>query len=204
MIPIPLDRADRVATCCVRHWSDSSFAIMRDSLAVSLGLCGLRWCEVSRSQMKDVDVVAGTIFVRSGKGGVNRTLPIGSLFAASLRKLVVRRKRSPSTERLDRVFFTNSGEVLAYEHIRRRLADWTKKVCGRSYSFHCLRHTAAVRCYRETGSVLAVSRLLGHRSLRWTDEYLKTLTAIDDRSLPFFTTNTSSIVRLYDPDRKVG
>ena len=38
-------------------------------------------------------------------------------------------------------------------------------------NFHCLRHTFAVRTYLQTRDIFAVSRMLGHTSLKTTEVY---------------------------------
>lgn len=40
-------------------------------------------------------------------------------------------------------------------------------------SMHSLRHTFATTCYRATGDILAVSRLLGHSSVATTMRYVE-------------------------------
>jgi hypothetical protein len=93
------------------------------------------------------------------------------------------------------VFLTSSGKRLSYEAVLRRLRVWSRHVFGRAYSFHCLRHTAAVRVYEATRDVLVVQRFLGHKSLQWTDVYLRSLLAVEVNGLPGFCGGPTLAVR---------
>jgi len=199
MHAIDLQSADRLEAALQRAWRHRSLAKARDALAMSLGLCGLRWAEVVSVRLKDIDSIQCLIIVRSAKGGVRRKLPISSYFCDSLKLLVVNGHRSRAAQIEDRVFTTRTGEVLRYEQVARRTREWTKRVTGRSYSFHCLRHTAALRAYTNTRDVLCVQRLLGHRSLRWTEEYLRAVQAVETRAMSSVATGQRATLRLYDP-----
>jgi len=204
MRPLDLDAAARLEAALQRAWRHRSLAKARDSLAMSLGLVGLRWCEVSRLRVRDLDHVNHVLEVHTGKGGIDRILDLSEWFAESLKILDWRTRSNDPQRKLDLLFRTSTGSALRYEAIARRCADWTKRVTGRSYSFHCLRHTAAVRCYENTHDVLQVQRLLGHRSLRWTDEYLRSLQSISTDAVSSLIKTASIQVRIYDPDRRIG
>ncbi|NCD23794.1 MAG: site-specific integrase [Spartobacteria bacterium] len=48
------------------------------------------------------------------------------------------------------------------------------QACARpSFVGHALRHTFATTCYRATGDILAVSKLLGHASVATTMRYIE-------------------------------
>jgi hypothetical protein len=167
---------------------DRRWAVRRDALAVSLGLCGLRWEEVHRVRMRDVDVATGRLLVESAKGGLRRVLPLGSPLLGRIQDLVNGR---PSLCRGVAVsdgfaFVSGTGKRLAYEAVVRRLRGWCWALFGRAYSFHCLRHTAAVRVYEATRDVLVVQRFLGHTSLQWTETYLRSLLTVEVSGLPAF------------------
>jgi len=103
----------------------------------------------------------------------------------------------------DRSFVTREGRGCRYGDLRRFTLKVTREVCGRGYSFHCLRHTAAVRVYRRTRDVLAVQRLLGHRSLQWTQSYLASLVVVDvGGPIAFAGGGLPAGLRVYDPDGK--
>ena len=172
MMPLPSAGVVAFEDFLRERWSSKRYATRRDALACSLGLAGLRWEEVSRVRWTDVDQRDGRLAVRSAKGGIRRILPIGVCFASALRLL-----RFYGGQRFgdEHVFLTLKGKRVAYEHMNRTIRRFTLIVFRRPFTFHCLRHTAAVRMYEATGDVLKVQRFLGHRSLMWTEVYLRSL-----------------------------
>jgi len=98
------------------------------------------------------------------------------------------------------IFLTSAGHRLPYEGAVRRLRQWTRSICGKAFSLHCLRHTAAIRVYEATRDVLAVQRFLGHRSLQWTESYLRSLVAVDVAGMPGFCTGKPTL-RVVSTDR---
>lgn len=204
MIPLPLERVDDFARSLELTWWNRSglWTKRREALIIGLGLCSARYVETTRLLRSDVSMRDGIVHIRSAKGGRKRRVPVGLSWCSGVAELW--REVVPRGEALKdgRAFYTRSGGPVCYEQVRRRLAAWTKKTFGRSYSFHCLRHTAALRRYLETRDVLAVQLLLGHRSLRCTQEYLATLMEVGDDGLPSFARETG--LRVFDPDGLAG
>jgi len=200
--PLPLDLVVDFEERLERMWWSKSWARRRDALAIGLGLCGLRCCEVLRSQIRDVLPVDEAIRVRTAKNGVGRIVRVGRSWISAMQ--AVRAERPPKGKLRDShlLFYTSKQRPLAYEELRRRMASWTMAVFKRPYSFHCLRHTAAVRMYEATKDVKAVQEFLGHRSLQWTSVYLASLVIRDfEPGLPKFAKDDrGTSLRLFDPD----
>jgi len=194
MLPIPKEIAFRLEAALVDARLDRKWSVRRDALVICLGLCGLRWEEVSRVKIRHLGS-DGALEVLTAKGGVRRVLPIGETLIAEMRRLVETRPtlcRGPDV-RDGFVFLTSTGHRLPYEGAVRRLRQWTRAICGRAFSLHCLRHTAAIRVYQATRDVLAVQRFLGHRSLQWTESYLRSLVAVDVAGMPSFCTGKPTL-----------
>lgn len=140
---------------------------------------------------------SGALFVRTGKRGRPRTIEApGRMLAAAIEL----RARVAGGD--DRVFVTGKGRAMVYQDIRRFVARSTERVFGRAFSFHCFRHTAAVRVWERTHDVLVVQRYLGHKSLVWTNAYLCTLCPpLIGGPVAFAGGGTAAKPRLYDPDR---
>lgn len=204
MISLPLDLVPVFEQRLEKAWGHRSWTKARDALAISFGLCGLRWNEVSNMRMIDIDPHEGRLLVRSAKGGIRRTLPVGVHIISALQCLLIKQRPVGMAARQERCFYSRPGQPLRYEQINRRMHEWTKKVFGRAYTFHCLRHTAACRMYKETKDVLVVQRFLGHKSLMWTETYLRSLTDPGFVGLPTYCTATAFKPRLFDPDNKLG
>ncbi len=153
----------------------------RDVAAVFLGLCGLRFAEVQRLRVRDLDVAAGLVHVMSCKGGVPREVRITKGLAGMILQV---RAMFADSRYGQRLFVSERGSQLRYCVVAKHLAEWTQAAVGRVYTFHCLRHSAAVRRYLSSRDVFSVQRLLGHRSLRWTAAYLRSAEPAPDPALP--------------------
>ena len=203
MQTLPLDQVEGFERRLVETtWHARSWTRRRDGLALSLGLLGLRWEEVSRLLVGDLGA-DGTVWVRTAKKGTPRRLPAGQPLVNAIRDMVVNAPVSSVYYRRShsRVFFTKSGLPLAYTALSRTCRLWTRKYFGRPFTLHCLRHTAAARIYYATRDVLAVQRFLGHVSLRSTSYYLAKLIPVEVAGLPTFSGVGLRVgLRLFDPD----
>ena len=177
-----------------RLWCSRSVAPAkrRDALIVGLGLCGLRWVECSRVKIKDLVVIDATLEVRSAKGGHRRTIDVGHSWITGWLEMRERFGGGP-------VFPTRDRKAVRYEQVRRRVTEWTKIHFGQGFSFHCLRHTAAVRMFEATGNVVAVQRYLGHKSLQHTTTYLSTVVPAAKEGAPSFVEGSGVGLKVYDP-----
>lgn len=180
----------------------------RDALAVGLGLLGLRWEEVSRVEWRHVvGPPVRSIDVQTAKGGRRRQVQVGRSWMDAcdclprfFRDGSVRRRDLLDMERRGYVFVTGRGGRLRREHVGRRLAVWTRRHFGRSFSFHCLRHTFACRVYEETRDLITVQRALGHASLRWTETYLRSMEPVNmDRTMAWPDVAT---LRIFNPSER--
>jgi hypothetical protein len=200
MIPLPSGSVVAFEDWLSVRWSVASWFVRRGSLLCSFGLLGLRWSEVEIIQPGDVDVEAGGLYVRTRKRGMPRRIQAPDRLLAAAVKL-----RGEVAGGADRLFVRRTGLALMYGDQRRFTFTATKRVFGRAFSFHCFRHTAAVRVYERTRDVLAVQRYLGHRSLMWTEVYLRSLMVIDvGGPVAFCGGGPAGGVRLFDPDEKLS
>lgn len=215
MHPLPRQHVPVLEAALWERWRGKcSWTARRDALAASLALCGLRWEEVVRVRVCDIDP-AGFLAVHSAKGGAPRCLSIGENLSAALLAFAAcvaarfppKGRRSGSRSRLHVgpcgpgcLFVSRRGKGLAYSQSHRALGVLTSRLLGHAYSFHCLRHTAAVRVYEATHDVLAVQRLLGHRSLAATLCYLRGIEVVGLAGLPAFCGDSARAgVRLFEP-----
>lgn len=196
MFPLPLEGVDEFSSRIERAWLNGRACVRRDALCMGLGLLGIRWIECSRLVLGDLLSERALLHVPSAKGGLARVLPTGHSWMYTM--LAVRRL-FPNYAADAPLFVTTKGRPLDYQNILRRCRAWTKTHFGRPYTFHCLRHTAAVRHYLATRDVFSVQRLLGHRSLKWTAEYLASLQIVPTAGLPPFVDGGFSGPRLFDP-----
>ena len=145
----------------------------RDGCILSLFLrLGLRVSELCALDVEDVDPVAATLTVRSGKGQKARAIEVDRKSLAALKRWLQAR---PAAEH-DRLFV--SGRNLHHRPLSIRGARWlvakylTQAGITKKASCHTLRHTCATRRYANGAPLVVLQRLLGHADLATTQKYL--------------------------------
>jgi integrase/recombinase XerD len=106
-----------------------------------------------------------------GKGRKDRTVP----FSVELRKTLYRFLQK---HQFDLVFCSQQGGKMLYDNARRDFKTLLEKagIDKVDGSWHSLRRTFATNYIRENGNPLKLQRLLGHTTLRQTNEYVKLVT----------------------------
>lgn len=199
MVPLPADRVEAFERWLSERWWAASWFTRRGALWCSYGLLGLRWSEVEVIRPEDLCEADLSLDVRTAKRGCRRRIEVPQgVVEASLRL------RAEVEGGADRLFTRRNGRPLVYQDQVRFTAAATKCVFGRRYTFHCFRHTAAVRVYERTHDVLAVQRYLGHKSLMWTNSYLRSLLVVEVGGAVAFCGGGWSVPRVFDPDDRLG
>jgi site-specific recombinase XerD len=153
----------------------SGLLTARDRAMVeAMVLGGLRRCEVLDLRLGDLQVAERKVFIRNGKGGRQRVVPVSNRFFASLASYLDNERPTGATT--DHVFVVMKGQrrggpLSAYglDQILERARERTGLAHG---SCHELRHTCLTRL-REAGMALeAVQAQAGHASVETTRLYL--------------------------------
>jgi integrase/recombinase XerD len=136
--------------------------------------CGLRRAELIDLQVRDIDADRGTVFVRYGKGGKDRYVPIGerALFWVSLYTALARTRFGDGSTNV--LFLSSVGTPLCPDwlsrKVRRYLADAGVDKKG---SCHLLRHTVATLMLEGGADIRYVAEMLGHARLETTQRYTR-------------------------------
>lgn len=144
--------------------------VRKDSARLSLTLmytCGLRVSEALRLQVEDIDSRRMVLWVRNGKGGKDRSVPLPQQTLTELR----------AYWRQDRP----AAALFPARSTTRRPAD-AVRVClkaalrqtpiRKKVTCHTLRHSYATHLLEAGVHLRAIQALLGHRSLKTTFIYL--------------------------------
>lgn len=146
--------------------------------------CGLRASEARLLRFGDVDLDAGVLTIRDGKGGKDRQIPV----SAGLRdRLAGYRTRVAGRTGGDWFFPGRAGAALTIGNVDKNFRRflWQARIPhggrGRGPRVHDLRHTMAVNNLRswfargdDVGALLPVLQAyLGHSSIADTDYYLR-------------------------------
>ena len=147
--------------------------IRNRALIVVMWRCGLRVGEALALQSSDIDLDAGTLHVRHGKGDRARRVGLDGTTSALIARWMDRR-RGLGHNGKRRLFCTLDGRELDQSYVRhmlRRLA--AKAGVERRVHPHALRHTYSAELAREGTPMNVLRDALGHSSLAVTDRYLR-------------------------------
>jgi integrase/recombinase XerD len=163
----------------------------RALLGVLLG-AGIRVAEAAALCVSDIieELDGGTsLFIRQGKGRKDRIVPIDPGVDGLLRAYLVDSHRFLGDEgRLflakDRGAVSRGDAGLTPRSIGRLVTELahTAGIEAKRVTPHSLRHSYAIRCLRNNGNVVAVSKLLGHSSIATTQRYVDHLAVSELRS----------------------
>lgn len=132
---------------------------VRDRALIELMLrSGLRVGSGRTARVEDLDLAAGELRIRQGKGGREHVAFLAPGLVRLLREVVGARHQG--------LIFGGIGRSpLSARQIARRLDYWAKRagITGR-VSPHRLRHTFATRIHAKTGDLLLTQRAMGHAS----------------------------------------
>jgi site-specific recombinase XerD len=129
---------------------------------------GLRAAELVGLRLDDVDLAAGLVFVRQGKGCKDRVVPLGTHLALLLADYLRGRRRPDGP-----LFRTATGRALSRGQLRELVFKAGQRAgLPRRASPHRLRHSYATHLVRNGADVRKVQLLLGHASLQSTQVYL--------------------------------
>jgi integrase/recombinase XerD len=145
---------------------------------------GLRISELIALDVDDVDVDAGTILVRSGKGSKTRVVPLGRAARAAVgeylalsRPELVSKAKGGSVSGL---FVNARGGRLSRQGCWKILKGYAREAgLEDRVSPHTLRHSFATHMLDAGADIRVVQELLGHASLATTQVY----TLVSDRRL---------------------
>jgi site-specific recombinase XerD len=130
--------------------------------------CGLRASEVLSLRVADIDSSRMLLWVRQGKGGKDRGVPLSPALLEALRAHWQRLR--PTDWLFPGQTPTGRRSLGALQRVVRRAvlaAGFTKKV-----SLHTLRHSYATHLLEAGVDLITIQRLLGHRDLQTTARYI--------------------------------
>ena len=130
--------------------------------------CGLRISEILHLRLADLDSGRGLLWVRAGKGGKDRGVPLPDCLVQELRGYW--RRYQPRNY----LFPNRQGQPL-HPGVLQRTCRWACQQAGltKSATVHTLRHCYATHLLEEAGTdLMTLQRLLGHGNVQTTMGYL--------------------------------
>jgi integrase/recombinase XerD len=133
---------------------------------------GLRRMEAANLALYDVDPTRGLVFVREGKGGRDRVVPIGERALAWLDRYLIEARPLLMTTPNDALFVTDYGEPAPPEYVAARVKRYMEFAGIRKPgATHLFRHAMATHMLEAGADVRVLQVLLGHAKLDTTEIY---------------------------------
>lgn len=143
--------------------------------------CGIRLSELVGIDIKDIRFREGVIRI-FGKGSKYRVVPLGAKTAETLMWYLSERDKKIGTEDLGNlagqaVFLNSRGGRLTSRSVGRIVKKYLFMASEkRMLSTHSLRHSFATHLLEAGANLRAVQQMLGHSSLKTTQQYAHTTT----------------------------
>jgi site-specific recombinase XerD len=138
------------------------FRDRRDEAIVRLMLeTGARAGEAAALELADVDLIAGSVVIRRGKGGKGRTVPVGPEACRAIDRYLRMRRTRREAPRSRALWLGEGGRSFGYDGLAKTL-KWRADMAGLAgFHPHLLRHTAATRWLERGGSEGGLMALAG-------------------------------------------
>ncbi|BCT76923.1 tyrosine recombinase XerC [Sinomonas cyclohexanicum] len=146
--PLTEDQLKAMLKAC----SGSSFMDRRDEAMLRLmAETGMRAGECVALEARDLDLMAGTVVIRRGKGGKGRVVPFGPQTARALDRYRRARAQHPMADTAP-FWLAVRSRSFGYDGLRKALVTRAKAAGIEGFHPHQLRHTAAHRWLAAGGS----------------------------------------------------
>ncbi len=171
----------------------------------------LRRAEVANLGLDDLDTRRGYLFVRQGKNGKDRVVPVGSGVCELINRYVAEvRPGWPRFNGCARLFLNRFGggmHPIAVWHIVRKYVR--RAGIDKPISTHSFRHSCATHMVRAGASIRHLQELLGHASIETTQIYTQlTINDLKDAHRRFHPRERdipdTVQLRAYGPRRNTG
>ena len=163
-----LRAADRLVEEAMRRYPRLRLLVVRDAAILKLLLfAGLRAGEMARLRLDDLllDERRGSLVIRQGKGGKQRTVPLN---AHARKGLVAYLRMRPEGEAL---FLGQRRGAVQVKTVQRAVTRFARAAGLKGVTPHTLRHTFAKTLIDNGVGLEKVAALLGHESLNTTRIY---------------------------------
>lgn len=152
---------------------DTAWGLRDRALLELLYATGLRRSEAASLEVYDADVLRGVLWVRRGKGGRQRVVPLGERCAAWLAKYVHEARPQLLAEDHQALFVTDWGLPMRADQVSLRVKRHLQfagldKGTGAT---HLLRHACATHMLEGGADIRFIQAMLGHAQLSTTEVY---------------------------------
>ena len=136
---------------------------------------GIRRHELTALKIYDIDIDAGMIFIRKGKGNKSRRIPIGNRALSWINKYL--QEVRPTLDRgknKTRLFLIYTGHPLSLNGLGNLVRKYLlQSGITKRGACHMFRHAMATQMLEGGADIRYIQQMLGHRNLDSTQVYTK-------------------------------
>lgn len=171
-LPVVLS-VEEIAQLLAQPDLESPYGLRDRALLEVLYSTGIRRFELCQLRQSDVNLSRQTLFVRQGKGGYDRLLPLGARAADWVAQYQQRARPQLLRDLHEPTLFLNDyGEVFAANKLGDRVKHYLRQAgIDAPGSCHLLRHAMATHMLENGADSRFIQVLLGHRQLNTTQLY---------------------------------
>ena len=151
---------------------DSAKGLRDRALLETLYATGLRRMELPGVSIYDIDLNRGILWVRQGKGGRERVVPLGERAIAWLDKYLIESRPQLLTGDTIALFLTDYGEPMQPHYVADKVKRYMRFAgVNKPGSTHLLRHACATHMLEGGADIRYIQEMLGHANLQTTEIY---------------------------------
>ena len=151
---------------------DSAQGLRDRALLETLYATGLRRMELAGTAIYDADLARGLLWVRHGKGGRERVVPLGERAMAWLDKYLTEARPELLAADTAALFLTDYGEPAHADFISGKVKRYMEFAgVEKVGSAHLLRHACATHMLEGGADIRFIQEMLGHANIETTEIY---------------------------------
>lgn len=133
---------------------------------------GLRRMEIVGLGVYDVDLPRGLLWVRKGKGGRQRVVPIGDRAGAWVEKYLTEARPQLLAGDTEALFLSDYGQPIKPEQVADKVKRYLRFAgVDKPGATHLLRHACATHMLEGGADIRFIQEMLGHANLQTTEIY---------------------------------
>ncbi len=133
---------------------------------------GLRRMEIVGTAVYDADLTRGLLWVRHGKGGRERVVPLGERAMAWLDKYLTEARPQLLTNDTQALFLTDYGEPVQANYVSDKVKRYMEFAgVHKTGSAHLMRHACATHMLEGGADIRFIQAMLGHADIGTTQIY---------------------------------
>jgi integrase/recombinase XerD len=151
---------------------DNAQGLRDRALLETLYSTGMRRMELPNLTLHSIDLARRIVFVREGKGGKDRVIPIGARACAWIDKYLLEARAQLVAGDCAALFVTDYGEAVNAEYVAAKVKRYMEFAgIAKPGATHLFRHACATHMLENGADIRFIQAMLGHANLQTTEIY---------------------------------